>query len=69
MFSRWGLLLVLGLTSWATAKSSTGDSVLVILEPKLQKDNFSIFFDGLRGMYTRVWVFHYMSELEHREGI
>ncbi|KAK7688944.1 hypothetical protein QCA50_007635 [Cerrena zonata] len=48
MFSRWGLLLVLGLASWATAKSSTGDSVLVILEPKLDKDNFSIFFDGLR---------------------
>ncbi|CAL1703321.1 unnamed protein product [Somion occarium] len=48
MFVRWALLLVLGLVSWATAKSSTGDSVLVILEPNLDKDNFSIFFDGLR---------------------
>ncbi|KAL4243900.1 Dolichyl-diphosphooligosaccharide--protein glycosyltransferase subunit WBP1 [Abortiporus biennis] len=48
MFSRWFLLLWLGITSLVSAKSSTGDSVLVLLDPKLEQDNFSIFFNGLR---------------------
>ncbi|KAH7890052.1 Dolichyl-diphosphooligosaccharide--protein glycosyltransferase subunit WBP1 [Phlebopus sp. FC_14] len=29
------------------AKSSSGDSVLVLLDPSLQKENYSIFFSGL----------------------
>ncbi|KAI0081438.1 dolichyl-diphosphooligosaccharide-protein glycosyltransferase [Panus rudis PR-1116 ss-1] len=48
MFSRWASLLLLGLASFVSSRSSTGDSVLVILEPRLDKDNFSIFFNGLR---------------------
>lgn len=31
------------------AKSSTGDSVLVLLDSKLDKDDFSLFFGGLEG--------------------
>ncbi|KAL0947621.1 hypothetical protein HGRIS_013710 [Hohenbuehelia grisea] len=41
----WPLLALAGL---ASAKSSSGDNVLVILEPALDKSNFSIFFDGLK---------------------
>jgi len=40
--------LALTLVSSIHAKSSTGDSVLVIVEPKKQ-NNYNIFFDGLRG--------------------
>lgn len=29
------------------AKSSTGDSVLVLLQSDLSRDNFTIFFDNL----------------------
>ena len=41
------LILAAGLVSCVNAKSSTGNSVLVVVEPKNQ-DNFSIFFDGLK---------------------
>ncbi|KAG6918588.1 hypothetical protein DXG01_013390 [Tephrocybe rancida] len=41
-------LLVAGLAAGLNAKSSTGDSVLVIVEPK-QQDNYSLFFNSLRG--------------------
>ncbi len=40
-----------GLASLVTAKSSSGDSVLVVVEPKRQ-DDFSIFFQGLKGKRT-----------------
>lgn len=40
-----------GLASLVTAKSSSGDSVLVVVEPKRQ-DDFSIFFQGLKGERT-----------------
>lgn len=40
--------LAITLVSSIHAKSSTGDSVLVIVESKKQND-YSIFFDGLRG--------------------
>jgi hypothetical protein len=40
---------VLSLAGLAAAKSSTRDSVLVVLEPRLHRDNFSTFFDGLEG--------------------
>lgn len=46
MFSTWALAL-LGLAASAYTKSSTGNSVLVVLEPTLDKDNYSIFFNGL----------------------
>ncbi|KAH7928174.1 Dolichyl-diphosphooligosaccharide-protein glycosyltransferase 48kDa subunit [Leucogyrophana mollusca] len=38
------LLAFAGLSS---AKSSSGDSVLVLLDPSLDKENFSLFFSGL----------------------
>ncbi|KAI0713611.1 dolichyl-diphosphooligosaccharide-protein glycosyltransferase [Earliella scabrosa] len=41
------LLPVLALASFALARSSTGDSVLVLLDPSLKKENFSIFFGDL----------------------
>ncbi|KAH8100234.1 dolichyl-diphosphooligosaccharide-protein glycosyltransferase [Cristinia sonorae] len=49
MWARWIAPVLLGLVSFSfvTAKSSTGNSVLVILEPRLDKDNFSKFFSGL----------------------
>ena len=47
MFSRWSLLAFVGLALSAVARSSTGDSVLVVLDPTLDKTNYSVFFDGL----------------------
>jgi oligosaccharyltransferase complex subunit beta len=46
--SRWLIALALGLITLVEAKSSTGNSVLVVVEPKRQ-DDFSIFFEGLKG--------------------
>ncbi|TFL01061.1 dolichyl-diphosphooligosaccharide-protein glycosyltransferase [Pterulicium gracile] len=39
--------LVLGLSAFVRAKSSQGDDVLVILDPKLNRDDYSLFFGGL----------------------
>ena len=36
-----------GLFSAVWAKSSTGNSVLVVLQPELKRDNFSTFFNNL----------------------
>jgi len=48
MFSpRWLIVLVLGFFSLVQAKSSTGNSVLIVVEPKRQ-DDFSIFFESLK---------------------
>ncbi|KAH9918369.1 dolichyl-diphosphooligosaccharide-protein glycosyltransferase [Epithele typhae] len=41
------LFSVLALASLALAKSSTGDSVLVVLDPSLRKEDYSIFFGDL----------------------
>ncbi|KAF9480879.1 oligosaccharyl transferase beta subunit [Pholiota conissans] len=41
------LLLAVGLASLVSATSSTGNSVLVVVEPKRQ-DDFSMFFEGLK---------------------
>ena len=54
MFSfRSLLILAAGLASYVNAKSSTGNSVLVVVEPKRQ-DDFSIFFDRLKSEFGRV---------------
>jgi len=37
------------LLAGAHAISSAGGSVLVLLEPKLKRDDYSIFFNGLQG--------------------
>lgn len=42
------VILAVGLAGFASAISSTGNSVLVVVESS-KKDNFSIFFDDLRG--------------------
>ncbi|KAJ3511262.1 hypothetical protein NLJ89_g4200 [Agrocybe chaxingu] len=41
------LLLAVGLASFVDAKSWTGNTVLVVVEPRRQ-DDFSIFFEGLK---------------------
>lgn len=46
------------------AKSSSGDSVLVIVEPKKQND-YNIFFDGLRGMFECSFKFRKVELLTH----
>ncbi|KAI8999107.1 Dolichyl-diphosphooligosaccharide-protein glycosyltransferase subunit [Trametes punicea] len=46
-FLRGLLLPLVALGAFAFARSSTGDSVLVLLDPSLKKENFSIFFDDL----------------------
>ena len=45
--------LLSGLVALANSKSSAGDSVLVVVEPN-HRDNYSIFFDGLKGELPRV---------------
>jgi hypothetical protein len=42
-----------GLLTGLDAKSSTGDSVLVLLDNKLDKSDFSLFFGGLEGEMQR----------------
>jgi oligosaccharyltransferase complex subunit beta len=64
MFSlRTLLVLAAGLASYVNAKSSTGNSVLVVVEPKHQ-DNFSIFFEGLKCEFSRV-SYPYIVELSN----
>ncbi|RDX51551.1 dolichyl-diphosphooligosaccharide-protein glycosyltransferase [Lentinus brumalis] len=46
-FLRQLLLSVLALASLALARSSTGDSVLILLDPSLKKEDFSVFFGDL----------------------
>ena len=40
-----------GLFCAVQAKSSTGNSVLVVLQPNLKRDNFTIFFDNLESEF------------------
>lgn len=44
--------LVLGLSAFVRAKSSQGDDVLVILDPKLNRDDYSLFFGGLESEFS-----------------
>ncbi|KAI0628746.1 Dolichyl-diphosphooligosaccharide-protein glycosyltransferase subunit [Trametes polyzona] len=46
-FLRGLLLPLVALVGFTFARSSTGDSVLVLLDPSLKRDNFSIFFGDL----------------------
>ena len=41
------------------AKSSTGDSVLVILDSKLNRSDYSLFFSGLEGMREHEFIFRF----------
>ena len=59
------LILAAGLASLVNAKSSTGNSVLVVVEPKRQ-DDFSIFLEGLKSEFCRVsYSFHIFVELSN----
>lgn len=44
-------LSLFSLYSAAWARSSSGNSVLVLLEPNLSRDNFTIFFDNLESEF------------------
>lgn len=62
MVALWGLLAhLVALAALVTAKSSTGDSVLVVLEPSLKREDYSTFFGGLESMhvisYTRTGAY------------
>jgi oligosaccharyltransferase complex subunit beta len=47
----WALLAqLLALTALAIGRSSTGDSVLVVLDPSLKQEDYSLFFSGLKSM-------------------
>jgi hypothetical protein len=41
--------------SYVAALSSTGNSVLVILDPKLKREDYSTFFNGLKSRYIVVF--------------
>lgn len=43
------LVSFLALAGNAFARSSTGDSVLVLLDPSLKREDYSKFFGGLEG--------------------
>jgi oligosaccharyltransferase complex subunit beta len=45
------LVTLLALTKLSFASSSSGDSVLVVLDPSLDRENYSIFFGGLESMW------------------
>lgn len=44
------LASVLAFAAQAYARSSTGDSVLVILQPSLKKEDYSIYFKNLESV-------------------
>ena len=50
-FLRQLLLPVLALAGLALARSSSGDSVLVLLDPSLKREDFSVFFGDLESTY------------------
>lgn len=53
MVAFWSLLLpLICLAVLVNAKSSSGDSVLIVLEPTLQKADYSIFFTSLTGVHA-----------------
>lgn len=45
------LTSALALCSSAFARSSTGDRVLVIVEPQVERGSYSKFWDSLTGMF------------------
>jgi hypothetical protein len=45
------LTSALALCSSALARSSTGDRVLVVVEPQVERSSYSKFWDSLIGMF------------------
>lgn len=50
--------LALGLACLVNAKSSTGNSVLVVVEQKRQ-DDFHLFYEGLKGHTVIDYILHH----------
>jgi oligosaccharyltransferase complex subunit beta len=50
-----GQLLLL--TGFALARSSTGNKVLVILDPKVEQKDYSVFFRGLTSAGYQARIF------------
>lgn len=46
-----GLVALLQNVLLVAAQSSTGSSVLVVLEPQLSREKFTVFFDGLESAF------------------
>ncbi len=62
------LWLAAVLFAGAQARSSSGDGILVVVEPELQQ-NYSIFFQNLRGVYERRSLYAKRRLNCHRQGI
>lgn len=45
------------------AKSSTGDSVLVVLDDKLNRSDYSLFFGDLESACGQGFIFHLFNSL------
>ena len=54
---RFFLIPLLGLASFAAAKSSSGDSVLVVLDQTVAKEDYSLFFTGLESTYEPFGIY------------
>ena len=61
MFSLY--LILAAFVGLLQAKSSTGDSVLVILDNKLNRADYSLFFGGLESACERKLVFSLSDSL------
>ena len=68
-FLRKLLLPVLAVASLALAQSSTGNSVLVLLDPSLKKENFSIFFGDLESTLFLLPLNLSFADWLYREGL
>ena len=67
MFSLY--LILAAFVGLLQAKSSTGDSVLVILDSKLNRSDYSLFFGGLEGTREEDLVFHLLNSLLQSKDI
>jgi oligosaccharyltransferase complex subunit beta len=56
VFIRSLVSAIVALGALCAAKSSTGNKVLVVIEPALNKQDYFTFFSGLEGEYTAISV-------------
>lgn len=67
MFSLY--LILAAFVGLLQAKSSTGESVLVILDNKLNQSDYSLFFGGLKGTCEWELMFHLLNSLSQSKDI
>ena len=67
MFSLY--LILAAFVGLLQAKSSTGDSVLVILDNKLNRADYSLFFGGLESTYGQEFVLGLSNSLSQSKDI